>query len=73
MIFAYNWQFHDTSIPQKGMFIMNKINQKIDKLKQKGFNSWIDLRTKRAQKKYGFEIGTGEYATWNNEADVVKN
>ncbi len=23
-----------------------------------------------AQKKYGFAIGTGEHATWNNEADT---
>jgi len=25
------------------------------------------------QKKYGFDIGTGEHATWNNEADAFKH
>ena len=29
--------------------------------------------TYKAQKKYGFEIGTGEHATWNNEADAFKH
>jgi len=40
---------------------------------RKGFNSWVDFQTKKAQKKYGFEIGTGEHATWNNESDAFKH
>ena len=29
--------------------------------------------TYKAQKKYGFKMGTGEHATWNNEADAFKH
>lgn len=29
--------------------------------------------TVRYQKEYGFEMGTGEHATWNNEADAFKH
>lgn len=29
--------------------------------------------TYKAQKKYGFEMGKGEHATWNNEADAFKH
>ena len=45
-----------------------------NKLIQKGrkiFNSMIVFDTKKYQKKYCFEIGTGEHATWNNEADAL--
>ena len=28
---------------------------------------------KNYQKQYGFKIGTGEHATWNNEADAFKH
>lgn len=40
----------------------------LEKIERKGFNSWVDFHTKKAQQKYGFEIGTGEHATWNNES-----
>lgn|GEM_PF-4109095 len=36
------------------------------------FNNRILKATYEAQKKYGFKIGTGEHATWNNEADGTK-
>lgn len=62
--------------------------QHLDKLKQlktevkKGFDkvnigkiygSWVFDDTVKYQKRYGFEIGTGEHATWNNEADAFKH
>ena len=62
--------------------------QHLDKLKQlktevkKGFDkvnfgkiygSWVFDDTVKYQKQYGFEIGTGEHATWNNEADAFKH
>ena len=37
------------------------------------FNSIVLDATYKAQKKYGFEMGTGEHATWNNEADAFKH
>ena len=40
---------------------------------RKEFNAYIDAKTKAYQKKYGFEIGTGDHATWNNEADAFKH
>ena len=36
-------------------------------------NELVLKATYKAQKKYGFEIGTGEHATWNNEADAFKH
>ena len=45
----------------------------LKQLARHGFNSWVDFQTKKAQEKYGFEIGTGEHATWNNEADAFKH
>lgn len=62
--------------------------QYLDKLKQlkaaakKGFDkvnfgkiygSWVFADTVQYQKQYGFDIGTGEHATWNNEADAFKH
>jgi len=37
-----------------------------EKAKRKGFNWLVDEETRDAQKKFGFNIGTGEHATWNN-------
>lgn len=37
------------------------------------FNNYIVKQTNKYQKKYGFEIGTGEHASWNNEADAFKH
>ena len=62
--------------------------QHLDKLKQlktevkKGFDkvnlgkiygSLVFNDTVKYQKQYGFDIGTGEHATWNNEADAFKH
>lgn len=49
------------------------ILKNLEKEGRKGFNSYIDIVTKNAQKKYGFNIGTGKHATWNNEADAFKH
>ena len=40
---------------------------------RKKFNEDVLNATYKAQKKYGFEIGTGPHATWNNEADAFKH
>ena len=40
---------------------------------RKKFNEVVLKATLAAQKKYGFEIGTGAHATWNNEADAFKH
>lgn len=40
---------------------------------RKAFNSLITGATNHYQKKYGFDIGEGEHATWNNEADAFKH
>lgn len=39
----------------------------------KKYSSWIFDETLKYQKKYNFEIGTGNHATWNNEADAFKH
>lgn len=39
----------------------------------KKYSSYIFDTTLKYQKKYGFQIGTGEHATWNNEADAFKH
>jgi hypothetical protein len=31
------------------------------------FNKYIHSETVKYQRQYGFEMGTGEHATWNNE------
>ena len=52
---------------------MNKIKQIVEKGERKLFNNIVLDATYKAQKKYGFEIGTGEHATWNNESDAFKH
>lgn len=42
-------------------------------ISRKEFNDYIVRQTNKYQKKYGFEIGTGEHASWNNEADAFKH
>ena len=37
------------------------------------FNKYIHNETVRYQRQYGFEMGTSEHATWNNEADAFKH
>ena len=39
----------------------------------KQYNNDIYAKTKKYQKIYGFEIGTGKHDTWNNEADAFKH
>ncbi len=39
----------------------------------KGYNNEIYAKTKKYQKIYGFEIGTGAHDAWNNEADAFKH
>ena len=48
---------------------MSKIKNPI----REKFNKDVLNATYKAQKKYGFEMGTGEHATWNNEADAFKH
>ncbi len=45
----------------------------IEVLVRKEFNKVVLNATYKAQKKYGFKIGSGEHATWNNEADAFKH
>ena len=40
---------------------------------RKKINQAVLEATYKAQKRYGFKIGTGEHATWNNEADAFKH
>ena len=40
---------------------------------RKNFNDKIHKATIKYQKQDGFQIGTGEHATWNNEADAFKH
>lgn len=40
---------------------------------RRDFNAKIHSDTVKYQRQYGFEIGTGEQATWNNEADAFKH
>ncbi len=39
----------------------------------KKYNNYIFDATTKYQKQYGFDIGTGAHATWNNEADAFKH
>lgn len=39
----------------------------------KQYSSNVYRDTIKYQKQYGFEIGKGEHATWNNEADAFKH
>ncbi len=56
---------------------MNKDNDLlylIEALPQfKKFKEDIFSKTMEYQKKYGFDISTGEHSTWNNEADAFKH
>lgn len=47
-------------------------NNKNDIVRQK-YNEYIYNQTLKYQKKYGFEIGNGEHAAWNNESDAFKH
>ena len=37
------------------------------------FQQEVYAKTKKYQKIYGFEIGTGKNDTWNNESDAFKH
>lgn len=39
----------------------------------KKYSSYVFDATTKYQKKYDFEMGTGNHATWNNEADAFKH
>lgn len=53
---------------------MTNNNNYFDKIKPaKNYGSRVFKETVEYQKKYGFEIGKGEHATWNNEADAFKH
>lgn len=43
--------------------------EKYQKLSREDFNRKIHRETVKYQRRYGFEMGTGEHATWNNEAE----
>jgi hypothetical protein len=43
------------------------------KIIAKKYNDQVFNATVYYQKQYGFDIGTGEHATWNNEADAFKH
>ncbi len=52
----------------------NIIKRGLDKISgRENFNDKVLEATYKAQKKYGFKMGTGEHATWNNEADAFKH
>ena len=52
------------------------VSRRIEKEARKYFNSYINIVTKNAQKKYGFDMTKHEYSysdTHNNEADAFKH
>ena len=51
----------------------NQKNTNIFNYIPKKYSSYVFDATTKYQKKYGFDIGTGEHATWNNEADAFKH
>lgn len=51
----------------------DKNNTNIFNYIPKKYGSYVFDATTKYQKKYGFDIGTGEQATWNNEADAFKH
>ncbi len=51
----------------------NQNNTNIFNYIPKKYSSYIFDATTKYQKKYGFDMGTGEHATWNNEADAFKH
>ncbi len=53
---------------------MKNINQIVEELNySKQYSKRLYAKTKNYQKKYGFQLGTGEKDTWNNEADAFKH
>ena len=44
---------------------------KSSKYNFKEYNNEIYAKTKKYQKIYGFEIGTGSHDAWNNKADAT--
>ncbi len=52
---------------------LEKLNKLTGGLGRKAFNSYILKETQKYQKMYGFDIGQGKHATWNNEADAFKH
>ncbi len=58
------------------MSIKNNIMRTANKVltpKRNEINKKTLDATYKAQKKYGFQMGTGPHATWNNEADAFKH
>jgi hypothetical protein len=51
----------------------NQNNTNIFNYIPKKYSSYVFDVTTKYQKKYGFDMGTGEHATWNNEADAFKH
>ncbi len=51
----------------------NNNNTNIFNFIPKKYSSYIFNETKKYQKQYGYDIGTGKHATWNNEADAFKH
>ena len=49
-------------------FILEQNSQLIDNFKKEMFKKTVEY-----QKKYKFNISTGEHSTWNNEADAFKH
>ena len=54
---------------------MNNYDYSLKNIKnwRKEFNREVFDKTLEYQKKYNFDIGKGEHATWNNEADAFKH
>ena len=48
-------------------------NTKLYNYPAKKYGSYVFNETVKYQKQYGFKIGKGEHATWNNEADAFKH
>lgn len=52
---------------------MNKFLNRLEKEGRAWFNEMVDKETKDAQKKYGFQINSGNNPTWNNDSDAFKH
>ena len=50
---------------------MEKTKKFVENIARDVLNKVVLNATYKAQKKYGFEMGTGEHVTWNNEADAL--
>lgn len=59
----------DSITNQKG----TKMSKSKSNIVREYYNNYIYAQTKKYQKKYGFEIGTGAHDAWNNEADAFKH